>query len=183
MKEDILLDYIFTVSPHVDRHYGEEILAYPCIAIFSSTLRVGNGSYRLKWSPDVPRFTGNPTKMMWQGHTVTYAAMQVAYYMGLKEVYTIGLDHSFSYPRDKFDRLKKALIASKGDDINHFFPEYFDTGDEHARAEPHVTQGAYLLARKAYEADGRILANASAHTMLDEKYLPRVDFDSLFEEE
>ena len=121
-KKDIKLTYIVTVSPHVDRHYGQEILNYPYKAVFSSTLPVGKKSFRLRWSPDVPRFTGDPTGKMWQGHTVTYPTIQLAYYMGITELYLIGLDHHFEYTRDKFNRHKKALVSSKGEDVNHFIP-------------------------------------------------------------
>jgi hypothetical protein len=183
LKSEISFSYMLTIAEAVERHYGQEIVNLPVHACFGGrTLQTypnkGN-VYQLHWSQHAPAFSTDLTKPIRQGHTVTYVAMQVAYYMGLAEVYTIGLDHYFEYPKDKYKKLRKG-VASLGEDINHFSSDYFKEGDDHLRAEPLVTQEYYRVAQEYYENSGRILANASVRTALGEEYLPQVDFDSLF---
>ena len=48
-------------------------------------------------SVGTPSFSRDPHGGIWEGHTVTYVAMQLAFYMGFDEVILIGVDHSFAY--------------------------------------------------------------------------------------
>jgi hypothetical protein len=43
-----------------------------------------------------PKFSENIVKGIYWGNTVAYTALQVAVYMGFKEIYLIGVDHNFS---------------------------------------------------------------------------------------
>ena len=54
------------------------------------------------------------------GKTVTYAALQIAYYMGFTKVIIVGMDHNFSC--DGKANQEGLLI---GEDTNHFDPSYF----------------------------------------------------------
>ena len=181
LKRELDLTYMVTIAEAVERHYGREIVDLPVVACFGGRVlnsypNKGN-VFKFKWSDKVPFFTGDPTKPMRQGHTVTYAAIQLAYFMGLSEVYLVGLDHYFDY--SNFEKVSKG-VASLGKDTNHFDLNYFEKGHDHLRAEPKQTQEYYRHARVCYENEGRILANASSHTALDEKYLPKISFESLF---
>lgn len=44
----------------------------------------------------LPGFSENASGRLWEGATVTFVAMQLAYYMGFKQVILIGVDHSFA---------------------------------------------------------------------------------------
>jgi len=180
LKDDIHFSYLVSMNHHVEKHYGKEIENYDCIAKFGSRLSCDN-CIHLKWGRPPYTFEGDITKSLWQGHTVTFAAMQVAYYLGFKEVYLIGLDHYFDYStfEGPKDGDKKNVVYSKGEDSNHFIPNYFEKGHSHAKAEPRTTEKAYKVARVYYENQGRILANASVVTALEEIYLPRVDYKEI----
>lgn len=43
-----------------------------------------------------PKFTADCEKKIYNGFTVTYSSIQMAIYMGFKEIYLIGCDHSYS---------------------------------------------------------------------------------------
>src|SRR3972149_2114108 len=43
-----------------------------------------------------PLFYEDITRGVWQGATVTYIAMQLAYYMGFQKVILVGVDHSYT---------------------------------------------------------------------------------------
>ncbi|HSV86251.1 MAG TPA: 6-hydroxymethylpterin diphosphokinase MptE-like protein, partial [Levilinea sp.] len=43
-----------------------------------------------------PRFSTDLTGRLWEGATVTYSALQTAFYLGFEQVILIGVDHSFA---------------------------------------------------------------------------------------
>jgi hypothetical protein len=111
----------------------------------------------------------------WEGATVTYVAMQLAYHMGFTEVILVGVDHSFSTagPANK-------LITAEGPDPNHFDPNYFGVGVRWQLPDLEVSETAYRLARQHFEADGRRIRDATVDGKLT--VFPKVDFDRLFTE-
>jgi hypothetical protein len=70
-----------------------------------------------------PKFAKNAASRLWEGATVTYVALQLAYYFGFSEVILIGVDHSFTTKGKP-----NTTITSEGDDPNHFNPNYFGKG-------------------------------------------------------
>ncbi|MBM3138587.1 MAG: DUF115 domain-containing protein, partial [Chloroflexi bacterium] len=70
-----------------------------------------------------PKFSKNATRRLWEGATVTYVSLQLAYYFGFSKVILIGVDHSFATKGEP-----NTTITSQGDDPNHFHPKYFGKG-------------------------------------------------------
>jgi hypothetical protein len=62
-----------------------------------------------------PRFASDVTRRVWEGATVTNAALQLAFYMGFEKVILIGVDHNFASKGDA-----NKTVVSTGDDPNHF---------------------------------------------------------------
>lgn len=179
LKEDLKFDYMVAINQYVFEHYGKAIANYDCKAKFGTGLvGLGPNCYPLHWGGKKFTFTGDIEKPLWQGHTVTYSAMQIAYYMGFQEVYIIGLDHSFDYSKFEKNRSgeRKNVVRSTGEDVNHFVKDYFAKGDRHAVATPRITEKAYKVAKDFYTSRGRILANASVKTRLNTEFLPRVNY-------
>ncbi len=52
----------------------------------------------------LPRFNGDATGRLWEGATVTFVAMQLAYFMGFKQVILIGVDHNFTLRASRIPR-------------------------------------------------------------------------------
>jgi hypothetical protein len=48
----------------------------------------------MEYETESPKFSDDITKEIYMGYTVTYAMLQIACYMGFKEIYLIGVDHS-----------------------------------------------------------------------------------------
>ncbi len=88
--------------------------------------------------------------------TVSYAALQFAFYMGADPVILLGIDHSFAVagPANK-------LVVSRGDDQNHFDPNYFGKGIKWNLPDLAESERGYFLARKAFEAHGRNIWDAT----------------------
>jgi 6-hydroxymethylpterin diphosphokinase MptE-like protein len=134
----------------------------------------GHDPIRLRVTSLLPRFSKNAAHGVWAGGTVTYASMQLAYYMGFEEVILIGVDHSF-VDEGKPNR----TVESKGADPNHFHPDYFGEGFRWQLPDLPTSERAYALARRAFEEDGRRIVDATVGGKLE--IFPKVEFTSLFE--
>ena len=124
-----------------------------------------NLDYRRSQKGLLPDFYNGSNCIFADGKTVVYTALQLAVYMGFKEIYLLGTDCNYSkdnsitqesYPDPRmFDPKKVGMPA----DINYWF-------------------SAYEIARKYAENHGVKIYNATRGGMLE--VFDRVIFDSLF---
>lgn len=189
--------------PHIDHHFiGDKNIVsqnHHDITLnlgFSGTsVFVSKGIYDsglIGEFPNIWYFTGHGkkkfhtdiTKPIYGGGTATFLAMQFAYYMGIQELYAIGLDHrwdlSTSRKTGKHTIGGDEILKAKGKDINHFSEDYFKNGTIWHTPSIEKMENSYLMARKAFENDDRILLNASINTNLSEDIIKKVDYYSLF---
>lgn len=120
-----------------------------------------------------PKFASDVRGRLWEGATVTYVALQLAYYMGFQTAYLIGVDHSFTTKGKP-----NTTIVSQGDDPNHFNPGYFGKGFRWQLPDLDTSEQAYAMARQAYEADGRKVIDATVGGKLT--VFPKIDYNKLF---
>jgi glycosyltransferase involved in cell wall biosynthesis len=99
---------------------------------------------------------------IWEGHTVTYVALQIAFYMGFEKVVLLGIDHDYGQVYQP-----NIEVVSTAEDQAHFDESYFGPGIRWHAPDLQMSEVAYSLARKAYEAAGRQIINASAHSKLN----------------
>lgn len=180
LKTGLPITYLTTVDPIVENQFKDEILAVGCVAKWSSQLPVKGNMYRWCWTPDIPNFTGDITKPIWQGHSVTNPTLQLAYFMGCNPVYIIGMDHYLSY--DEYKKVN-GNYETVEEDVNHFDPNYFGPGKRFHGQDLKSVELGYKLAYKAYTKDNRVLRNASAQTKLSEDIIPRIEFREIFKQE
>jgi hypothetical protein len=128
--------------------------------------------------PGFPHFSKNAARKVWAGGTVTYICMQLAYYMGFKEVYLVGFDHSYNIPTDANVDDQTREITSRSYDPNHFDSNYFGKGYRWHNPEVERMGMAYARARQVFESDNRTIINATIGGHLN--VFPRVDFIDLF---
>ncbi len=57
--------------------------------------------------PRLPQFSDNIENGIYEGYTVSYMCLQVAAYMGFKEIYLLGIDHNYSIELDENGNLYK----------------------------------------------------------------------------
>lgn len=88
--------------------------------------------------------------------TVTYAALQMAFYMGANPVIIVGVDHNF----DKVGGYA-SYEKRKGDDNNHFDPDYFKDGTVWGLPNLDASEVVYARSREAFAADGRVIYDAT----------------------
>jgi hypothetical protein len=118
-------------------------------------------------------FSHNASGRIFEGFTVTYVALQLAFYMGFSDVILIGVDHNFTTQGPA-----NQAVVSQGDDPNHFSPNYFGAGFKWQLPDLDGSERAYRLARHAYESDGRRVLDATVDGKLT--IFPKVDYNSLF---
>jgi hypothetical protein len=120
-----------------------------------------------------PKFSKKATGRLWEGATVTFIALQLAYFLGFKEVVLIGVDHSFSTKGKPNE-----TVVSQGDDPNHFSSTYFGKGFRWQLPDLETSELAYRMARVAFEKDGRSVLDATVNGNLT--VFPKVKYDRLF---
>jgi hypothetical protein len=101
-------------------------------------------------------FSKKPQRRIWEGSTVTYVAMQLAYFMGFSQVILIGVDHSFV---DKGNA--HTVVVSEKSDQNHFDPSYFGPGFRWQLPDLETSEKAYRLAKEAFERQGKEILDAT----------------------
>lgn len=148
------LSYHVAVNPLVIEQIDPQLRdhSYKCPSFISyhnsKGVQYGSNVHKLltngRWS-----FYRNIADQICEGYTVTYVAMQIAYYMGFKRVFLIGVDHSF---KQTGQANEKQLY--KGDDQNHFHPDYFKGMQWHT-ADIEGNEASYALAKHQFHADGR----------------------------
>jgi len=139
-----------------------------------------------RWFPKDPRviyldtdFTGEEdfsrdiTGRFFEGFTVTYVALQLAYHMGFDQVILVGVDHNFIT-----QGTANQTIVSQGDDPNHFAANYFGKGFKWQLPDLQGSERAYTMAREAYTKNGRHVLDATIGGKLS--IFPKVDYYSLF---
>lgn len=101
-------------------------------------------------------FSTNPERGLGSSATVTYIALQIAYWMGANPAILFGVDHSFNFTGPESTYQKR-----EGPDTNHFDPNYFQAGSYWGTPDLTQSEIDYTLARKAFEADGRKVYDAT----------------------
>lgn len=118
-------------------------------------------------------FAEDPTWEIREGATVTFVAMQLAFFMGFKQVILIGVDHSFTT-----QGVPNSEIISQGDDPNHFDSSYFGKGFRWQLPDLEKSERHYKIAKEYYEHDGREIVDATSDGKLH--VFPKVSFSSFF---
>ena len=126
----------------------------------------------------IPRgFSHHPENYIHAGGTVIFVCLQLALYMGFKEVIIIGLDHSYTRSDGTKHEKSPGYMDVRGDDKSHFIKGYFKEGAK-AHIDLDAMERGYALALKAFQKRGKKLLNASTRTEL--KIIPRVCYDDLW---
>jgi len=121
--------------------------------------------YRSQFSIDI-------AKRFWGGGTVTYAMMQIAYFMGFQKIILIGVDHCFTTKG-----IPHTIVVAKDEDQDHFDPNYFSKGFKWQLPDLVKSEFAYGLAEDAYEKDGREILDATLDGKLE--VFSKVDYQTI----
>lgn len=115
-----------------------------------------------------PGFVEDVRLGVWEGATVTYVAMQLAFHMGFSEIVLVGVDHRFVTTGPAHE-----VVVSSGPDQNHFHPNYFGSGFRWQLPDLETSEYAYQLALDSYNRAGRRVVDATVGGNLN--VFPKVD--------
>lgn len=167
--------YYVAVNKLVIEQSARDIVSLPCPKFISRSAR-----NLIEFTDDTmflnsrshPMFYPDITKGICEGATVTYVAMQIAYYLGFQEVILIGVDHSFATQGKPH-----TVVVSQGDDPDHFDSQYFGKGFRWQLPDLERSELAYRIAKYQFESDGREIIDATVGGKL--QVFRKVDYQTL----
>ncbi len=131
-------------------------------------------TYHLETQNPHQRFCKDISFGIHEGWTVTYAALQIAYFLGFHEVVIIGMDHRYEYSGAP----NEAKVLD-GPDPNHFSPAYFGNGQHWDNPDLAHSEESYKIARHEFEQDGRSIIDATLNGACD--VFVKRNYSDLFE--
>lgn len=149
--------------------YKEKLAHTPSVYFYDLDLSFYRGK-DINFSKDV-------SKKIFAGQTVTYVNMQLAYYMGFKTVYLVGMD--FNYIKPEGTIVSGKTWISQGDDPNHFSKDYFGKGKKYHDPQLDKVKIAYEHAKKVYERSNRKIINLTHGGKLE--VFQRQKFEDVFD--
>jgi len=126
-------------------------------------------------APESQAFSKDITQAVCQGSTVTYAAMQIAWYMGFENVFLVGVDHSFSAIGKPNETQRMGAV-----DPNHFDPNYFANQDWQL-PDLAGSEFSYQMGKRSFEGSNpqRFIWDATVGGKL--QVFPKIDYEEALE--
>lgn len=122
------------------------------------------------------RFSPDAKNCLYAGHSITYNNLQIAYHLGLKTVYLIGMDFHFNLPESRVSHEYTKATQCEGE-VNHFLPNYRKKGELYSLPDFKRQIGALEGAKYFFEKNGRKIYNATRGGKLE--VFERVNFDNI----
>lgn len=175
-----------TVSDYYSSCKETVFLNYP--ALYDYGIKVDSANYYLADNRDANRivkklgFSEKVDQCVIDGGSVTYSAIQMAVYMGFKEIYLLGVDHNFSHTLDK----NRRIIEHKDVKEDYFdkrykdaFKQFEEKGKTFAAPDKGLMDLAFEASYEYAKSNGIKICNATRGGKLE--VFPRVNFDDLME--
>lgn len=163
LREGFTPTYYVSVNPLVIEQSLAEINSLSCRAKFVSYPFANQvpGCYPLVSAP-ISLFSKTPDRYVYEGYTVTYVCLQLAYWMGFTRVLLVGVDHAYAHSGQPNEEL-----VAEGADVNHFHPGYFSNGAKWNAPDLLKSEIAYRVAREVFEGANREVLNLTTQTHLN----------------
>jgi hypothetical protein len=173
-----MTSYLVSVNDLVIQQSAEEIQALQLPKFLSWRSRkyhpLNSHTIFLHSTYQEPVFAKDARGRLWEGATVTYVALQLAFFMGFDPVILIGVDHNF-----ETKGIPNTTVVSSERDKDHFASRYFADGFRWQLPDLEMSERAYTMARDEFQSAGRKILDATIGGKLE--IFPKVDFNSLFD--
>lgn len=128
------------------------------------------------------KFSSECSEQVYSGGTIVYEMLQLAVYMGFKEIYLIGIDFSFSVERHKDGTVTYSNIINHAPELEReeerFQQAVYERHGEKCVADIDLQLAGYQVAKKYADKHDVKIFNATRGGKLE--VFERVDFDELF---
>lgn len=151
--------YYCAVNPHVISQFSQDIASLPATSFLAWESRqsvVPRDSVLWLRTRNEPRFSFDLTDSIWQGATVTYVALQLAFHLGFTDVVLLGVDHHYGRAGQP-----NKLVVSGESDPDHFAGDYFGEGVRWQLPDLAQSELAYQMAMLAFQQEGRRIRDAT----------------------
>lgn len=171
--------YVVSADTLMIRDFGQEMIDVSAgLALFCVPAAVAghlSGPHVLLPPGDgyLPVFSTDPAHFVSVGGSSVFVALQMAHYMGIRDVALYGIDYSFSMKLRRDPRFPFPVSYEEG---NHFIQSYRGAKPWCPPTWRDISAG-FLNARTAFEVTGGRVVNATRGGKLET--FPRVDFDRL----
>lgn len=173
-KVNLNLSYHVSVNPLVIEQSSSEFEKLSCPSFLSykaahNIVRPLDHIYYIFTSAGPHLFQDNAALGFNEGYTVTYVALQLAYYMGFNRVFLIGVDHNFTAtgaPNEK--------QLCPGTDQNHFDPQYF-ANQPWQLPDLEASELFYRIAKFFFTRNGRLIFDSTVDGKL--QVFPKILYD------
>lgn len=125
-------------------------------------------------------FSTDASQITYTGCTVTFTTLQLAFYLGFREIYLVGVDASYALPDDvkRHDEYGVGVLDMPSDDPNHFDPSYFGKGYRWHDPQVDKMLESYKEALRVTTNTQQTIYNATIGGKLE--VFPRRNYESLF---
>jgi hypothetical protein len=134
------------------------LLSWKCRWFINSKI---NDNIKYFLSLPVRKFSKNLVHGVGSSGTVTYSALQLAYYLGCNPVIIVGVDHSFAVTGPSNE-----IATMKVKDTSHFDPNYFQKGQKWGLPNLEASEDGYRQAMVAFNDDDRQIYDATINGKL-----------------
>lgn len=159
----------------LQKFYGHEVKPY--LKDKKNVTWLVTKSFPLCKGKPTPKFSTNLLRGAYGGGTIIYHQLQIAYYMGIREVYLIGVDFSFDIPEPTGEMCLHGEVIEHQGEINHFDPNYRKIGERWTMPQLGLQYKSFSYAKEFFERHRGRIFNASRKTALD--VFPLIDFDTI----
>jgi len=118
-------------------------------------------AYKLKGDGQ-PLFSKDPFEQLYEGFSVTYVCLQLAYWMGFKVALLIGVDHKYN-----IKGAPNELVSASEYTGNHFCEDYYMPGEVMNNPDLVRSAEAFELAKAQYRKSRRRIVNLNPDSGLD----------------
>lgn len=156
--------------------FGSEMLAQSSVTFVPwherDIVAPGKDRYFIRLVPRLAFRSDLPHTGLAGGATVTFANLQLAYFLGFRTAVLIGVDHFFQTTGEA-----NATVIGGESDPNHFDPSYFSAGVRWQLPDLEGSEQVYRAAKAAWENDGRRILDATVDGKLN--VFPKVSYEQI----
>jgi hypothetical protein len=158
-KIGFIPNFLVCIEDTVLEQFKDDFSSLPCETFFNWRYhdKISNATFLKEAFPINTFFQDNILEPTHFGGTVTYACLQLAYFMGFKEVIIIGMDHSFKEKGTP----STIEVRTYEKDESHFDPNYFPKGMKWKLPDLEKSELSYSTAKKFYHENGRKIIDAT----------------------
>ena len=150
LSEKIKPDYLCCINDLVTEQFKKDFNELNIPTFFKyrhhASIKKNNNYFFEKGFSNIP-FSCDLSNGLNPAATVTYACLQIIFYMGFKRVFIVGLDHNFSFIGNVNEKQKVQT------DSNHFIKDYFPKGSTWETPDLLSSEYFYKEALKPFVAE------------------------------